>query len=88
MRQIFEDFIKDGKHCHLLKLETTFESEVSAGSDQLGFTTIIDFGEDFMIYTESTFDFLKTSPVREILKNDDNSIEFKTRSGSIYKLSK
>jgi hypothetical protein len=84
-----EAFIAEPTNYTLSKLETTFKSMVSKGHTESGTAHILHYPEcPNMVIVQNSGRFLKTSPVEEILKEEDNAIEFKTQSGSIYRLSK
>lgn len=85
-----ETFIAEpNKTYKLEKLETTDVSHISKGHFEEGEATILHFPDNAnMVLVQNYLSYLKTSPVQEIIKIEDKAIEFKTQSGSLYRLSK
>ena len=89
-----KEFTKD-KSCYykLKKTESNSSSEVPEGMEITGYVNIFEAPknpkEAMVAVQEVSFDmFIKTSPVKKILKETKKSLQFKTESGSIYKLEK
>lgn len=76
----------------LVKKKTTAISSVSKGAAVTGRVYLLElYGnpKDTMVAViQNGYDLIKTSPVRKILAKTDKYLDFKTESGSVYRLSK
>lgn len=89
IEKTLREFGKDDVRYQLYKLESNGKSKVGQGATAIG--DIFFFNHDDLVMVaiiRGYSEFLKTSPVIEILKQEPKFIEFKTESNSIYKLSK
>ncbi len=84
-------FVGEGNSGVLRKVETTHSSKVGAGYSQSGMLSLIEPPPGLTGYQVAVVrlrEYLRTSPVVEILEQKDNFLKFKTESGGVYELTK
>jgi hypothetical protein len=85
MIETFKKF--EDKQVKLTKTSMKDYSMVKVGDSVTGNMTLLEYGNELMLYVSGKgfYDMIKTSPVQEIISNDDKMIKFKTVT-STYEL--